>query len=127
MSNMAQLLGYAQTADSGSINLAKVLAGLFILAACALFVAVVVGLARSRRHRQADGIMVAAVFWGVIMAGSAMYTASSQYNWSKEYTTRVQSGYYDPRDTSDKPSLPWALWSGLGVGYAALVVWSLRI
>ena len=123
---MAQLLGYAQTADSGSINLAKVLAGLFILAACALFVAVVVGLARSRGHRQAEGIMVAAVFWGAIMAGSAMYTASSQYNWSKEYTTRVQSGYYDPRDTSDKPNLPWALWPAMGVGYAALVAWSFR-
>jgi hypothetical protein len=123
---MAQLLAYAETSDSGSINLAKVLAGLFILAACALMVAVVIGVARSRGHRQAEGIMVGAVFWGVIMAGSAMYTASSQYNWSKEYTTRVQSGYYDPRDTSDKPNLPWALWSAMGVGYAALVAWSFR-
>jgi hypothetical protein len=122
---MAGLLAYADTADSGSINLVKVLAGLAILAGCALLVGVIIGVARSRGHRQADGIMVAAVFWGIIMAGSAMYTAAAQYNWSKEYTTRVQSGYYDPRDTSDKPKLPWLAWSGLAVGYAVLLAWSL--
>ena len=102
----------------------KVLAGLVILAACALLAAIVIGVARSRGHRQADSIMVAAVFWAVIAAGSAMYTAASRYNWSREYTTRIESGYYDPRDTSDKPKLPWLAWSGLGAAYIAMLGWS---
>jgi hypothetical protein len=69
--------------------------------------------------------MVAALFWGIITAGSAMYTAASRYNWSKEYTVRIDSGYYDPRDTSDKPKIPWVLWSALGIAYAGMVGWAL--
>jgi hypothetical protein len=118
------ILAYAETADSGSLNLAKILGGLGIVAVAALLAAIVIGVSRSRRHRQAEGIMVATLFWAAITAGSVMYAAAQQLNWSKEYTTRIESGYYDPRDLSDKPKLPVLLWSGLGIAYAALLGWS---
>jgi hypothetical protein len=122
---MDGLLAYAESSDPGSANLVKVLAGMAILAACALLAAVVIGVARSRDHRQAEAIMVTAIFWAMLTAGLALYSASAQYNWSKEYTTRIESGYYDPRDTSDKPKLPWIPGSGLAVAYAGLLGWSL--
>jgi hypothetical protein len=117
-------LAYAETPDSGAVNLAKVLGGLGILVVTALLIAVIVGISRARKHRQADAILVAALFWGVLAAGSMMYAAATQLNWSKEYTTRIESGYYDPRDSSDKPTLPIALWTGLGVAYAAMLGWA---
>jgi len=122
---MYRILAYAQSPDSGALNLAKVLGGIAILAVAALLAAVLIAISRSRGHRQAESIMVAAIFWAAIFAGSAMYYAAAQLNWSKEYTTRIESGYYDPRDTSDKPSLPWALGGGLGVAYATLFAWSM--
>ncbi len=119
-------LAYAESADpSNAMNLVKVLGGLLIIGATALLVAILIGIARSRAHRQADAILVVALFWALITAGSVMYAGMAHLNWSKEYTERIESGYYDPRDTSDKPKMPWALWSGLGVGYAALLAWSL--
>jgi hypothetical protein len=121
---MHGLLAYAESSDPGSTNLVKVLAGMGILAACALLAAIVIGVARSREHRQAEAIMVAAIFWAIITAGLAMYAASAQYSWSREYTTRIESGYYDPRDTSDKPRLPWIPGACLAIAYAGLVGWA---
>ena len=121
---MHGLLAYAESTDPGSTNLVKVLVGMVILAACALLAALVTAIARSRDHRQADAIMVAAMFWAIITAGLAMYAASAQYNWSREYTTRIESGYYDPRDTSDKPKLPWISGSCLTIAYAGLLGWA---
>jgi len=118
------MLAYAESPDSGALNLVKVLVGLFILAATALLVAVPIAISRSRRHRQAEAVMVAAFFWGVITAGSAMYTAAARYNWSKEYTTEIESGYYDPGDLSDKPGTPWALLGSVAAAYAGLLCWS---
>jgi hypothetical protein len=122
---MHNLLAYAETADSGMLNLTKALGGLGIVAGVALLSAIVIGISRSRGHRQADGIMAATIFWAMITAGSIIYGAAAQTNWSKEYTARIESGYYDPRDTSDKPKMPWVQWSGLGVAYAGLLAWSI--
>jgi hypothetical protein len=123
---MHLFLAYAESADPSSVtNLAKLLGGLAIIAAAALLAAVLIGLSRSRAHSQADGIMVLAILWAAITAGSLMYAGMAHLSWSAEYNTRIESGYYDPRDTSDKPKMPWAIWSGLGVGYVALLGWAL--
>jgi hypothetical protein len=122
---MQQFLAYAESSDPGSTNLVKILGGAAILGVMALLVAIVTAIARSREHRQAENILVLALFWAVITAGSLIYTASAELDWSKEYTTRIESGYFDPRDTTDKPRIPWLLWSGLGVAYAGLLIWSL--
>ena len=67
----------------------------------------------------------AAFFWGLITAGSLLYAEQSQMNWSKEYTVRLESGYFDPTDKTDAPKLPWKIWTGLGVAYAAMLMWAL--
>jgi hypothetical protein len=122
---MHMALAYADSGDSGASNLVKVFGGLVILAVVAVLAAISIGVSRARRHPQAEAIVVITLLWGLITAGSLMYAGESQYEWSKEYTTRIESGYYDPRDTSDKPQLPWALWCGLGFAYAAMLAWSL--
>jgi hypothetical protein len=123
---MMQLLAYAEAAGSDSINLVKVLAGIGIVAVVAVLAAVVIGISRSRGHRTADGIMVTAVFWAIIAASILIYTAIEQYNWSEEYTIRIESGYYDPRDVSDKPGVHWGLCGMIALGYAGMLVWASR-
>jgi hypothetical protein len=43
--------------------------------------------------------------------------------WSNEQMIRIQSGYYDPTDTSDAPTLPWQTWAVLAIAYGGLVIW----
>jgi hypothetical protein len=43
--------------------------------------------------------------------------------WSNEQMIRIQSGYYDPADTSDAPTLPWRTWAVLTIAYGGLVIW----
>ncbi len=47
-------------------------------------------------------------------------------NWTKEYTVRIESGYVDPKDLSDKPRLPWGIWAGLLAVYLGMVYWAGR-
>ena len=65
------------------------------------------------------------VLWGMLMAGGAIYVTNAQMTWTKEYTIRVQSGYYNPKEQNDAPKQPWALWAILGAMYGGAVVWSL--
>jgi hypothetical protein len=118
-------LAYAESADPSSTDLAIVLGGAFIIAIASALASVLIFTSRARRHRQTELITAAAILWGLIAAGSLIYAQESQMNWSKEYKMRLETGYLDPRDTSDAPKLPWGIWTGLGVAYGAMLVWSL--
>jgi hypothetical protein len=107
------------------MNLAIILGGAFIIATTAVLASVLIFTSRARRHRQVELITAAAILWALITAVSLIYAQESQMNWSKEYTMRIESGYLDPHDTSDAPKLPWTLWTGLAIAYAAMLAWSL--
>lgn len=118
------LLAYADSSDPSETNLLIVLGGAAIIAFAAALASVLIFISRARRHRRSELITVAAVFWALLAAGSMLYTGQSQVNWSKEYQLRLQSGYLDPSDTNDAPSLPWATWTALGAAYGALLAWT---
>jgi hypothetical protein len=114
-------LAYAETPDSGSVNLVSILIALFVLAAVAVLAFIVIRLARTKQPQRTEIIMTLAIFWAVFTAGSLMYTQMTQMKWSKEYTVRLESGYLDPHDIADAPKLPLKTWTGLGVAYVALL------
>jgi len=130
---MHSLLAYAETPDGAYMSSVMVLWAVLIIAGTAVAGFVLIFISRKRRHgstslttgRRADLIMAGTFFWGLITAGSLLYTEQQQMNWTKEYTTRIESGYFDPKDTSDTPRLPWGIWTGLGVVYAAMLFWAL--
>jgi hypothetical protein len=122
---MHSALAYAESGDPNATNLPIILGGLFILAVIALLAFWLIFISRARRHRQAELITVATIFWALVAAGSLLYAGEAQMDWSKQYALRLETGYLDPQDTSDAPRLPWGIWSGLGVGYGAMLVWSL--
>jgi len=122
---MSCQLAYAESGDPNTMNLVIILGGICIVAATAILAFALILTARARRRRYAEFIMVAAVFWALITAGSLMYAGEAQLNWSKEYTLRLQTGYLDPQDTSDAPRLPWRTWTGLGAAYGTMMAWAL--
>jgi hypothetical protein len=123
---MFNVIASAESSDPNATSLPIVLAGLFILATIAFLAFAVILISRARRHRQAELITVAIVFWAIIAAGSLLWAGERQLDWSKQYNLRLETGYLDPQDTSDAPQLPWALWTGLGVAYGGMLIWSLR-
>jgi hypothetical protein len=124
-SSMYSVIASAESGDPNATNLPIILAGLFILAMIALLAFGVIFISRVRRHRHAESITVAIVFWAIVAAGSLLWAGERQLDWSKQYTLRLETGYLDPQDTSDAPRLPWMLWSGLGVVYGTVLTWSL--
>jgi hypothetical protein len=118
------LLAYAESADLNQTSLALILGGLLIVAAVAILAFALILIAGVRRHRYADLIIVAAIVWGALAAGSGLYAQVSQTNWQKEYTLRLESGYLNPQDTNDAPQLPWKTWTALGLAYGVMVVWA---
>lgn len=63
------------------------------------------------------------IVWSLLLAGSAIYAVNAQMVYAKEQTMRIMQNF-DPRDESDRPALPWVLWSVLGAGYIGAIVWS---
>lgn len=102
-----------------------VLGGALVIAVMAAMAFALILISRVRGHRQEGAIAVAAIFWALIAAGSLIYAGESQMNWSKEYQMRLESGYLDPSEMNDAPHLPWGIWTGLGVGYGAMLAWTL--
>ena len=80
---MCRPLAYAESVDPTSMNLLTVLGGALIVAVIAILAAVLILIVRARRHPSAELISVATIFWAMITAGSLLYTAETQMNWSK--------------------------------------------
>jgi hypothetical protein len=122
---MSNALAYAESGDSSPANLIIVLGGALVIAVVAAMAFVLIAISRGRRHRRAELIAVATVFWALIAAASLIYAGVSQINWSKEYQMRLETGYLDPSDTNDAPRLPLVTWTGLAVAYVGILGWSL--
>ncbi len=122
---MIRYLAYAEGGDSSVLNLRIVLVSLGVIAGTVILALIPICIAWSRRHRRSDVILAAAVVWGVLAGAIVLRWAVAEIQWSREWTMRIKSGYFDPNDQSDAPLRPWKLWTGLGLGYGALVIWSL--
>jgi hypothetical protein len=121
MSELPSLASAAVMPGSDS-NVELVLISSGIVVGAGLLAMLPAQLGRGHRHREAIVAMV--ILWGLLAAGSGSYSVMQQMDWSSTYTQRLETGYYDPADTSDKPSLPIVMWCGLGVGYVCLVIWA---
>jgi predicted permease len=106
------------TSDA-SIALIVVSAGIILLAAAAAFIPVAI--ARRRRHRQSETIVPLSIVWALATVAVSIYAYISQTRWTREYTLRIESGYFDPQDKSGAPALPWLLWGVLAAIYLLLI------
>jgi hypothetical protein len=122
---MIHLLASAERTDLSGSDWIIILLMLGIIAAAAVATLVPIGIARHRRLRLAGLIAVGAMLWGLAAAGSAIQTAIAEFNWSRERLRLIQTGYYDPNDTSGAPARPRVLWAALSGVYVALLVGSL--
>jgi phosphotransferase system glucose/maltose/N-acetylglucosamine-specific IIC component len=115
-------LSYAEGSDTSDSDALLVVIALAILAAVFILIAIPVAMAR-RRSATAEGVLAIMILWGLLSAGSVIYSVNASMAWQKEYTRRVMSGYFDPADQSDRPRSPWILWSVLGVAYMGVLIW----
>ena len=122
---MALELARADLPTSSDLKLVLVLIYVGILAVTGVLVFLPIRLAKGRRHRPAELLTAAAVLWGVLCAGVFLYASTQQLNWSNEQTTLIESGYYDPQDTSAAPAWPWVATGVIAASYAALIIWAL--
>jgi len=109
------------TSDA-SIAISVVSAGIIFLAAAAAFVPVAI--ARRRRNRQSETIVPLSIVWALATVAVSIYAYISQTRWTREYTLRIESGYFDPQDKSGAPALPWLLWGVLAALYVVLIAWA---
>lgn len=107
-------------------KLLLVLTYLGIIAGIGVLAFVVHRVANRRRHRHVELLTAATVLWGVVCAGLFIYASTQQLNWSNEQTTLIESGYYDPQDTSAAPNWPWVATGEIAAAYAGLILWALR-
>src|ERR1700722_10948307 len=118
-------LAYAQAADPNASQsmLILLLYCLGIIVATTLLAFVPIFIAGRRRHQHIHAMIAAMCLWGFILAGSAIYLTSAAMQWSKEKTVRLETGYGDPNDESGAPSVPIAIWIGLGSAFGLLIFW----
>lgn len=114
-------LASADAPASPNWTLVLVLTYIGIIAATALLAFVIFRLAKGRGHRQIELLAGGAVVWGMLAAGLFLYASTRQLNWSNEQTTLIESGYYDPQDTTAAPAWPWIATSVIAAAYAALI------
>ena len=119
-------LASAPIPPSSDSNFELVLISAGVVLVIGLLAFAPIQIARARRHRNIEAISALLALWGLLSAGSISYFIMKQMDWCTTYTQRIETGYYDPQDTSDKPTAPVGLWCGLSVSYAAIFFWSTR-
>jgi hypothetical protein len=119
-------LGYADSNDTTNASIAVLVisSGIIVLAIAAAMLPICI--AWRRRIRQSDAVVPLCILWALSIAAVSIYAYVSKTRWNAEYTLRIESGYFDPRDTSDAPSPPWVLWYVSAVIYILLIVWAAR-
>jgi hypothetical protein len=120
------LIASAPLAPSPDSNVELVLISAGVVLVTALVAFVPIQLARVRQHRQREAIVAVVLLWGLLTAGSISSFVMKQMDWSSTYLQRIETGYYDPQNVSDKPAAPVPLWGGLAAVYTAIVLWSTR-
>lgn len=121
------LLANADATDPTVTNLTTVLICAGIAVAVLIMAAAPILVAWSRRHRHAEGLTAVAVLWGLIAAVSVSVSVFDQMKYSREHLMAIESGYYDPNDTSDVPTLPLITWTFLGMAYVVLLGWPFMV
>jgi hypothetical protein len=117
-------IAYAEQVDMSEGNWRIVLIWTAVLMGACLLAIVPILIAKARRHRQAETILALAIVWGMLAAGSVGYAVNARINWEKEYTLRVKTGYFDPRDVADAPVWPRLKWGFLAGGLVVLLIFS---
>ena len=116
-------LAYGEKADQSGADWVLILVGAFMFAVVAALAAIPVGLAARRaKPSRRELVLAASILWGVITAGSALYSVSAQFKWAHERDLLIQSGYYDPATKKDAPSKPWGWWGVLAAAYPVLLM-----
>ena len=115
-------LANAEPSDPNS-SLQTVLICALIILLCGVVAFVPVLISWSRRHRHSEKIALIALVWGLAAVWSITSTTLAQMKYQYEHQMAFMSGYYDPRNTSDQPPLPFAIWGVLGFVYVALMLW----
>jgi hypothetical protein len=125
---MSYFLANADATDNSLANIVLAAECLVLMGVVFALAAVPVLLAKRRGPRGGLGdILAVAVVWGLLTAGTAMYTLVMHVQWSRTYTARLLSGDYDPTAPdiiSDQPKQPWLLWGAEAAGYIGLLAWS---
>ena len=124
---MLDFLARANDPVSSDWKLALVLTYLGIIAAAGALVFVPIRLAKGRGHRRMELLGAAAVVWGALTAGIFLPAITTRMKWSNEQTTLIESGYYDPQDTTAAPRWPWVATAVLACAYAGLIAWSVPL
>lgn len=122
---MAFSLASAEVTDLSGSGWWIVLIDLGVIAAVAVLALVPMVVARTRFHPRTEGIIAGAFLWGLVTAGSMTYTAITQYQWLRERSLLIKTGYYEPQNDPGAPAWPWGLWVMGLVGYGVLVGYSL--
>jgi len=120
------MLANAPVAPSSDSNMELVLISAGVVLVVGILGFIPIQLARISGHRHRDAITAIIILWGLILAGSISYSIMKQMDWATTYQQRIETGYYDPQNISDKPVAPVGLWCGVGVCYAGLVLWASR-
>jgi hypothetical protein len=119
---MFPLPAYAQPTDTSDANLSFILIALGLFILTALLALLPIALSHARYHRHARAILMSALLWGFLTAGSAILTANAHLQWSAEHLRDLKTGYLDPADTTGAPAWPWPLWIIMAVVYLALLL-----
>ena len=124
LTRMPLHLANAQTPDLSGSTWRILLLSIAVIAVVTGLALVPMVLARRRAHRWTEALTLGTVAWGLLTAGSIVWIAFAQFNWSQEQMRLIKTGYYDSRNTADAPVWPWALWAVLAVTYGVIVVLS---
>jgi hypothetical protein len=116
------LLAYAERSELSGPDWASVFAYLGALVAAVGLGLVPLAIAALRRRARLDSILVAALFWTIVAAGSGIATVGERLKWRRERGLLVASGYYDPATARDAPQPPLSLWGALAAAWAVLDV-----
>ena len=119
---MSFILAYAENWDPTQVDFILILLCAAGIASTGGLVGLIVLLARRMGHRHAEQIDTAAMFWGLIAAGSIVYAVVTQLAWFKTHNLELMSGYGNPKAVG--PPLPWVLWSALAGIYLLLMGWT---
>jgi hypothetical protein len=117
--------GYAEAPDTSNSALVFILVGSMLMVLAGGLALFPLAIARRRGSRQSRNIATFVILWGLLVGGTLIYFVQSQMQWNSEYTTRVESGYFDPQDTSGAPRPPWTMAAALTVGYFGLMAWAM--
>ncbi len=119
-------LAYAEAQDMSGSGLTFVVITACLVVLFGLMALVPWRTARVRRPQQSQNISSLTTLWMLLAIGITSYTILAQMNWKQAHLTDLMSGYADPRDISDQPTLLWFWlgWSVLAPMYAGLVYWA---